>query len=130
MLALDGDLSPTLEGTLRLLCGDDAEDVFQLAVHLVHPVDRGCEQSVQKHDRCGHIMAGLGEGTVLRPLRVDGGGNVPGPSSNIGKVNHYGPLRLEHGPAVAQFSQLSLNGLTPIGEFVLPLRSPVLGSAC
>jgi hypothetical protein len=39
MLALDGDLSPTLEGTLRLLCGDDAEDVFQLAVHLVHPVD-------------------------------------------------------------------------------------------
>jgi hypothetical protein len=72
-------------------------------------------------------MAGLGEGTVLCPLRVDGGGNVPGPSSNIGKVNRYGPLRLEHGPAVAQFSQLSLNGLTPIGEFVLPLRSPVLG---
>jgi hypothetical protein len=32
--------------TLHLLCGRDTEDVLQLAIHLIHPIDRVCGQSV------------------------------------------------------------------------------------
>jgi hypothetical protein len=38
----DHDPSPTLEGTLHLLHGDNAEDALQLAIQPVHPIDGGC----------------------------------------------------------------------------------------
>jgi hypothetical protein len=98
--ARDGDLNPAQEGTLRLLCGGDAEDVLQLAVHLVHPVCGGCKQCLQKRDRCGHVLTGPGKGKALCPLTVVGGGDVPGLSLGVGKVNYYDPLYLRCGLAV------------------------------
>jgi hypothetical protein len=92
-LARDQDLGLVPEGPW--LCGGDAEDIHQLAAHLVHPVGRGCGQSVQKHGRCGHILAGPGEGRLLSPLMVDGDGDVPSPSLSVSEVNNYGLLYLE-----------------------------------
>jgi hypothetical protein len=40
--AQDRDLSPVLEGALRLLRGSDTEDVLELVVHPVHPASGGC----------------------------------------------------------------------------------------
>jgi hypothetical protein len=89
-----------LEGAFHLLCGGDVEDVLQLVVHLVHPVDGVCGQSVQERDHCGHVLAGPDDGGIQRPLAADGGGEVPSLISGIGEVNHYGPLYLERGLAV------------------------------
>jgi hypothetical protein len=45
-------------------------------------------------------MAGLGEGRMLHPLVVDGGGDALSLSSGTGKVNRHDPHCLEHGLAV------------------------------
>jgi hypothetical protein len=95
-------------------------------VHLVRSTSRGCGQSVQECSRRSHVLVGPGEGKALRPLAVNGGGNVPSLSSGIGEVNHYGPLCLEHGLVVVQFDQLSLNGHSLTDEFTSLLCSPAL----
>jgi hypothetical protein len=96
----DQDLDLALEGAFSLLRSCDVEDVFQLEVHLVHPIHGRCLQSVQKHNRCSHVLASPGEGRTLHPLVVDGGSNVPSPSPGGGEVNHYGPLCLQCGLAM------------------------------
>jgi hypothetical protein len=63
--ARDGDLSPTLEGALCLLHGDDDEHVLQLLINHVHPTSGGCRKSVKKHGHCSHVLAGSSEGRVL-----------------------------------------------------------------
>jgi hypothetical protein len=83
-----------------LLHDGGVEDVLQLAVHLVHLVGGGCGQSVQERDRCSHVLAGPGEGRILRPLAVDGGGDIPSLSSGVGEVDHYDSFCLERGLVV------------------------------
>jgi hypothetical protein len=58
---------------------------------------------------------------MLRPLVVDGSGDVPSLCLCGGEVNHYGPLYLEHGLAIMQFGQLGIDGRSLDGEFASPL---------
>jgi hypothetical protein len=89
-----------LKGSLRLLCGSNIENVFQLTVHLVHLINRGCGQCVQKRGRCGHVLAGYSEGGARQSLAVYGSDDIPGPSLGIGEVDCYALLYLEHGLVV------------------------------
>jgi hypothetical protein len=54
-----------LEGVLHLLLGGGDVDVHQLLIHLVHPIDEGWVQCVQKRGHHGHILASPGEGRAL-----------------------------------------------------------------
>jgi hypothetical protein len=80
---LKGDISPTLEGALLLLCSGDVEDVLQFVIHLLHLVFGGCRQSVQERGHHEHILAAPSEGRVQHPLTVDGGGNISSPSPSL-----------------------------------------------
>jgi hypothetical protein len=95
----DRNLSPALKGALHLLCIGDAEDVFQLTVHLVHPVGGGCVQFVPKCNR-GHVLASPNRDGARRPLTVYGVGDVACPSLGVGHINHYSLLWFERGHAV------------------------------
>jgi hypothetical protein len=115
-----------LKGALCLLWGGDAKNVFQLMVHLVHLIGRGCKQSIQKHNYCGHSLAGPGEGGAQRHLTVYGSGDVPCSSSGVGEVDRYDPLCLMHELAVVYFGQLGLNGRSLVGDFTSPVCGPML----
>jgi hypothetical protein len=41
--------------------------------------------------------AGPSEGRMLRPLMVDGGGDIPGPNPAVGEVTYYAPLSPKSG---------------------------------
>jgi hypothetical protein len=84
-----------LKGALHLL-----QSVFQLMVHLVHPIGGGCGQGVQKRSHDGQGLAGPSEGGAWRLLMVCGSNDVPGLSSGVCEVDHYSPLYLECGLAV------------------------------
>jgi hypothetical protein len=81
------------------LHSNNAEDVFQTIIHLVHPTDGGHGQGVQERCHSSHILASPGEGWAWRPLAVDGGDNDLGLNSGLVEVDGYGPLRLERGLA-------------------------------
>jgi hypothetical protein len=60
-----------LQGALCQLRYDGTEDVLQPLVHLTHHVSGGCGQHVQKHGRCGHVLASPSKGGELLLCTLD-----------------------------------------------------------
>jgi hypothetical protein len=76
-----------------MLLSNHVEYALQLAVHPVHSIGGGRGQSVQKCHRRSHVLASPGKGQTRRPIMVNGSGDGLGPSSGLGKVDGFGPLR-------------------------------------
>jgi hypothetical protein len=63
---------------------------------------------------------------VRPPFIVDGGGDIPSPSLNVGEVDHYRPLCIERVLAVVQFGQLGFDGRSLTDELTPLLCGPML----
>jgi hypothetical protein len=99
------------------LHGGDTEDVIQLAVYLVHPIDGGCGQGVQECYRRSYVLTGTSEGRAWRPLSIDGRGYGLGPSLGFGEVDHYGrPILSANLRWCCSISEASMAAHSPVSS--------------
>jgi hypothetical protein len=107
-----------LAGALHQLHGGDGMNLYQLAVHLIHPIGGELRGSAQ----------GLGHNVFsLAPLAANRGSDFLHPSLSGGKIHHQDPHCLERGLASRQRERLNHGGALHAGELASPGRGLLFG---